>query len=545
MAITHEQAVDALNMLSDEELSNYKFYAPYNISGVPEEGDALINRLHGIDRKEQSSKYYRIIQDFLWEKFQENPWMNTTVTDYMGRLTGRGFSITSPIFKINEYIKKIYTDPRNKLYENLSKYVARQRIEGELYIVMSVHPDGFVELDFLDPGTISGGNRGTGKFLHPTKPGFVLAYEVNGVAADGQTVIHSIIPSINLMYYPEMYEVLKKNTVFSEQLLDSSVNKSKKFKKLGGFDRFIIEWDCGLFINRNVSSLRTVLEWIEHYEELKKYEIEHKKAAGSYLWAITIQDPKAFRNWLAMSDSDRKKTGIMEQYIPGGKIVLPPGMDIKAINPTLPNISGSDTDILHMVTAGLNAPEDIVTGESKGTFASVKASRAPQSDRTADNIEFFERFLRYTFFRPIFFAATNMGSLSKKFKVREAVDFIDKKPVFKDVNREPHELLEFTFPVSELSDQESIASATLGVKHGAITDMLGVPASSVAEKMGYGNYRTCRLKKATEDDIFPELQPAIDQESNQEITTGETPKTGIKKKPKVTDPKGGTKEQSN
>lgn len=109
--------------------------------------------------------------------------------------------------------------------------------------------------------------------------------------------------------------------------------------------------------------------------------------------------------------------------------------------------------------------------------------------------------------------------------------------------KQPHELLEFTFPVSEVSDLEAVARAMLGVKHGSFVDVLGLPAGDIARKMGFGNYASARLRKATEDKQFPELLPEVDQESAQEVATGETPKSGVKKKPKVVKKTGGTEEQ--
>lgn len=545
MKVTHEQVLDALGNIPDEELANYQFYAPWQVGERDYGGyeDELKVRLAGIDRK-NSSDYYKVIQLFLWEKFQENPWINTTVIDHTGRLTGRGFEVTSPIKEIRDVIELISDDPRNKLWENGPKFVARQRVEGELFLCLSVHNNGFIEIDFIDPGTICDGDMGSGKIFHPLKPSFPLAYCITGTSSDGITKVKRQIPSINLAYYPELFSVLEKCRKYDKVLIDDCRNSNKKFKKLGGFCQFIIEWDTGLFTTRNVSSLRTTLEWINHYETLKKYEIDHKKASGAYLWVITVSDPRAFKTWLSLTPEQKKETGILEQYAPGGKIILPPGLEMKAVNPTLPKISDADTDILHMVTAGLNAPEDMITGQSKGTFASVKASRAPQGDRVSDRIEEYERFLRFVFWRSVFFLHASVTTFKNNYKVEEAIEFVNQEPVYKKVPKEAYKLLEINFPISEVGDTEAVARANLGVKHGSVVDTLGVPASDVAKKMGYGCYRTARLRKATEDKIFPELLPSVDQESNQEITEGEVPKSGKKKKPKVVDKKGGTKDQT-
>lgn len=120
---------------SDADLSDYKFYAPFNIgASIAKDENILLTRLQSVEST-NTSQYYRVIQQYLWEKFQENPWINTSVIDFMGRLTGRGFEVSSSNTEIKDFVNKISNDIRNQLYDNLPKYVARQRIEGELYLV--------------------------------------------------------------------------------------------------------------------------------------------------------------------------------------------------------------------------------------------------------------------------------------------------------------------------------------------------------------------------------------------------------------------------
>ena len=197
-------------------------------------------------------------------------------------------------------------------------------------------------------------------------------------------------------------------------------------------------------------------------------------------------------------------------------MVLPPGMNLTVINPNLPNISESDTDILHMITAGLNEPEDIHTGQAKGTFASVKASRGPMSDRIADEAAYFERFLRYDFWGAIFYLKSVISGFPTEFSVKTAVDFKSKKPVFRNVKKRPEQLIEISFPTTEMLDPEVRARAYLGVKHGSTFDTLGIPNSEIADKLGFGNYRKLRLTHATEMEKYPELIPTVDQEGLQE-----------------------------
>jgi len=276
------------------------------------------------------------------------------------------------------------------------------------------------------------------------------------------------------------------------------------------------------------------LEWLNHYENLKKFEIDHKKSSGSYLWIFTFEDPRAFKLWTSLSETDRKKTGIMAKKTPGGTLILPPGVKAEVKNPQLSNISGSDTDILEMVASGMNEPSDVMTGSANGTFASVKASRGPMSDRVSDEVAYFERFLRFDFWANIFFLRNKISDFPEFFSKKEAVAFDDKQePVFKDVKRRPERLIDISFPISETIDMEARARALLGVKHGNINASLGLPNAELAKRMGIGGYGRMRLRKATEDEYYPELIIEADAAAMDEANQENEISVGAKKKPLV------------
>jgi hypothetical protein len=60
-----------------------------------------------------------------------------------------------------------------------------------------------------------------------------------------------------------------------------------------------------------------------------------------------------------------------------------------------------------------------------------------------------------------------------------------------------------------------------------MNDTLGIPNSFLAKKIGLvsgsAGYKRLRLRKATEDKHYPELLPAMDQESVQESREAEPP----------------------
>jgi len=404
--------------------------------------------------------------------------------------------------------------------------VNRSNVEGELFLGLTCHADGFVEVDFTDPSSINhGGDENTGIIFHPTKSFMPLFYNVSKEGGGFDQV-----PSIFIARYPELIKVASKHKDFDKKAQESSINGNRKFKKFNGFYRFIVSWDKSFITRRTYSYLRTTLKWINHYENLKQYEIDHKKSSGAYLWVLTIEDAKAFKLWLKLSDEDRRKTGIMAKKTPGGMLVLPPGMKMQCINPTLTSIKDQDTDILHMVTSGLDEPADVTTGASSGTYASIKATRAPMSDRISDDIAYFERFLRYDFWGNVFFLKQQLGAMKLVFKKKRAVSFgKDGEPVFKSMKVLPEQLIDFSFPVSDTTDIEALAKAYLGTKHGPIAETVGIPLSKIVARMGFGGYGRLRLQKATEDEMYPKLIYNIDAESMQEKAENIESKPAAKK----------------
>ena len=509
-----DKVVSELSKMTDQQLSVLSFAMPWqqgaesSSEGVIKDADgfAVANANDMGDRE----KY----QQVLWEKFNTNPYIGTAVRGQVGRLTGFGFEITSEIWDINEAVEENEYDPRNRLFMNWSKYVGRAIIEGELFLCLTVHKDGFIETDFIDPSNIAGGGE-DGVLYHPSKATLPLFYFVTPVDVTSQPEDKMLVPSINLAYYPDLFKLAKDLDGFQANLLEDSKGGTK-YAKIGNFKRFIVSWDRSFVSRRNISNLRTILVWLNHYENLKQYEIDHKKSAGAYLWVITIEDPKSFRTWLSLTDAERKKTGIMAKKTPGGTLILPPGMKMEAHAPKLPAISEGDTDILHMVTGGLNEPEDISTGLSKGTFASVKASRGPMSDRMADEIAYFDRFLKFEYYRAVFFLKNKVGNFPETFSVKTAIDYDkNQKPIFKNIKKKPEFLIDVTFPVSEVIDAETRARAYLGVKHGSIYDTLGIPNKEIAKRMGFGNYPRLRLAQEVEKDRYPELAPPLDSGGQQ------------------------------
>jgi hypothetical protein len=533
MKLDEKEINKFIDDMPDEVLNKIQFSMPWqSASSLEDEGYDLDGDGAPIDIKGKQSFDISKAQDEIWLKFYENPQLNTSIRGQVGRLTGKEFSCASEIFEINEVLKEITYDWRNRLYDNWPKYVGHSIFNCELLLLLTVHLDGFVEVDYIDSKYVN-----TSEIIyHPTKSNFPLFYTVT--KKDKLLEEKRYIPSIYIAKYPDLLSVIKKSEKYKagDDKLSKPTKNVAKYKEIGGYNQFIVQWNRGFGIKRSIiSHLVTIIKWINHYENLKQYEIDHKKSSGAYLWVFTITDAKAFKIWLKLSDDERKKTGITAKKTPGGSLILPPGIEVKVVNPQLPKISEGDTDILEMVSSGLNEPGDVMTGSAKGTYATVKASRAPMTDRTSDEIASFERFLKYDFWHSILFLRSKIKKDFKfEYKIDDVVGFKKKskdviEPIIKKVIKKAYELVDINFPVSQTIDLEGIAKGMLGVKHGPISETLGIPNKEVSKRLGINSYGRMRQKHALEKEKYPELLYGVDAETLQEKVEGEPSKKKTEK----------------
>jgi hypothetical protein len=523
---TGEQALAGLLELSDEQLKNVQMVMPWQPASTTVDRsfdtDADGFPLSYASGKEIDSWSRERSQRECWRMFQRNPQVNTSVRGITGRIAGWGFETSSMVPEIQAAIEEIDLDWRNRLYSFVPKFITRANTEGELFLILTAHYDGFIEVDFLDPLRISaGGDDDSGIIFHPKKDTLPVFYNVSDIS--GNSVVEQI-PSIFVARDPRVVEDVAGHTSYDESKQRRVA--LPRFRQIGGYQRFVVSWDKGLITRRAVSYLRTTIEWLNHYEQLKKYEIDHKKSSGAYAWVFTFEDPKAFKLWASLTDDQRKSTGMMSTIVPGARLFVPPGIAVKAVSPQLPKISDTDTDILEMAASGMNEPRDTMTGTAKGTYGGIRASRGPMSDRTSDEIAYFDRWWRYDFWGSIFFLKAAMGFMRPRYEVEEAVGFKNQEPVFGKVLKRPEQLVEVDYPTSESIDYESRAKGLMGTKHGPVTETLGVSKKSVARRMGIGGYGRQRLQKATEDKLFPKLLYTQDDEKIQEVVEGEKGKQG-------------------
>ncbi len=129
-----------------------------------------------------------------------------------------------------------------------------------------------MEVDFMSPSSLKD------VYLPPFKQTLPLLYEFNVVSDANNPEISSTkqIPSIYVSEFKGLAEEMEKLSAFDKTKILRKKSKSGIWKKTNGYQSFIIAWDKGLFTKRNVSSMRTTIEWANHYENLKRYEIDHK-----------------------------------------------------------------------------------------------------------------------------------------------------------------------------------------------------------------------------------------------------------------------------
>lgn len=508
-----------IEQLPDDVLSQIAMSSPWQYDSVGNgyvDPDGAGVSGYGHLNKDDDSLTRSYLQEICWRKAQRNPHINTTIKRFAGRLAGAGFETTSNVLEISKAIKEIEFDPRNRLYLFYHKWVTRAVIEGELFLCLTVHNDGFVEVDFIDPACIQGTFNDTGILFHPSKTTMPLIYNISYPLDPNRK--DEQIPSVFMARYPdELLSIAKQIHGYDSTLLKGSRSNDSCFKVLGGFKRFIVSWDKGWLTQRNIGHIRAILEWVELYENLKKWEADYKKACSAYAWVFEVEDKAAYRMWLQMSDEDKKKSGIMAKKTPGSTLLVPPGIKAKILNPTLPSISDEDRDILMMINSGLDAPEDETTGESRGTFASVKASRPPMVEKIADEVSYWHSFLEHDFWGSIFFLKSQVSSFKNEYKIKEVVDFDEKqKPVEALVTKQANEFLQINSPVSEIGDMEGKVKALFGVKHASLKDVAGLPLDAMMKRIGFGNYFKLRLEAETEKLKYPELVSGYEQEGMQE-----------------------------
>ncbi|MBI5234463.1 MAG: hypothetical protein HY880_08925, partial [Deltaproteobacteria bacterium] len=311
---------------------------------------------------------------------------------------------------------------------------------------------------------------------------------------------------------------------YSVEKTKKSKGPGNKFKSVGGVRRFILHWKNMTGIpeyKRDISVISTVLEAVHLYWNAIKWQLDHKKAQCAYTNVVGFEDSPqgriAYSLWKSLTDDERKTTGLTGTLTPGSTVFLLPGMNFEVKAPQLAKLEGENQDLMNVAGSGMKSPQDLFQGQASGsTYASLRASRSPLEVEIKNTQNKTQNFLLYEFLRACFFVPGQIGKFAIKFKKDDIVGFVNGMPVFEQIDVEPIELIEITFP--EISFEEKLegkAGAYLGSKHAGLR-VLGISDKKIAEKMGVGDLARQRALRALEEkaygvkvSVLNEQQPSV------------------------------------
>lgn len=477
----------------------------------------IVQSITGESDKTEQEYDRTTINNEAWKKYKEDAFISSAIDRLAGRVFGRGFGISSHIYEIQEYIDELVESPINELYSGYLGFGIRKMVEYELFLRCTIHIDGFIEFDVIEPDDI----KGIGDYCkhgivhHKTKKTMPVWYRVkrtglaNNLKGSVTDSDFELIPSIYQVYIPEFSDVysveeLKGLNAIVPKKDDALFRKSKGNIK---YKQYILNWKHGVKeIIRNVSKLRTIFEPLEDYKKNKRWRSDYMKALSSYFIFYEFEDKIAWYRWQALTADKKRETGLLQPLRPADRLLVPPGIKATIQSPQLPKLSGDDEDLLKWMATAANTPYDIFASDSKGpTYASTKSSRPFYMDYINDWQGFTEQFFIYDFFRFAFYVKSK---LDKKFKYSYPVEickgFKNKKPVFEMKKVPAYKLITCTFPDSQETALADVANGVLGSKRGDLTWHLGVSKKLQAKKLGIQNYQVELMKRAEEENQYPE-----------------------------------------
>ncbi len=475
------------------------------------------------------------LQDLTYKQYREFPYIRSDVDRKVNMVTGKNFGFSSYIPDIDEFLEEEVYDHRNLLWWRMPGWIVRMLVEGELFILVTVQPDGFCVFNIIEPSYVTGALDATGIWSDPGNVLLPLYYNIKDLTSGGDG---EIIPSINHIYDAgydkvDLGESFKRELLKGSQLLDRG-----KYKALGGYSRFVIHWNNLNGVDeakRDTSFLRAVLKYVNFYQQSILWSMDYRKSLASWSQEVKFSDDafgqKAYRLWSKMTDEERLATGLTRPPAPGDRVFSMPGMSINTVSSNQGKMgSGESVDLRNMLVSGMDAPPDVVTSDlSQGNRSSSQQTRSPYAD-TAEALQVkFERLFKFGLWAHIFKIKSLMDdSFREDIKIDSPIDFMEEKESsdvagapLKDVKkaktqkrkRKAFHFVDVTFPVLNIQDMEGLATGLLGSKHGSVIETLGIPPSLVAERMGFKGYRKLRLQHALEEDQYPDRMPLDEQEA--------------------------------
>ena len=107
-----------------------------------------------------------------------------------------------------------------------------------------------------------------------------------------------------------------------------------------------------------------------------------------------------------------------------------------------------------------------------------------------------DRFLRYDFWASIFFLKSQHPDFKATYPKVVGTGFKNKEVQKKTVQKPAEEFIDINYPVSETLDMEGKTRSILGVKHGPMSEQMGLPNKRLARMLGLASYGKYRIEKA-------------------------------------------------
>lgn len=474
------------------------------------------------------------LQKMCWHKYRYFPGLLSSIEDKADLVTGKGFSVYSINAKIQAVVDDTMYSQRNLLFESIGEWPRRMLAEGELFLLNIVDTNGDTTTRVVEPDKIEGAEDESGLVTDPDDVTKTLFYRYNKGNGD-----YVLIPSEEIIYNPELEKKLIGNSNYDAEKTKWAKNDDPAFKKFGGYYKYIIHWKnlSGITkIRRDTPTLRAVIQWANLYEDSIKWGLDYKKAQSSYAVVLEFADTPAgkfaYNVWAAMSDDEKKATGLSGTLKPGDRIFLRPGVVMKMLSPALSKGSGENLDLLNMVGAGARTPQDLMQGQSSGsTYASLKMSRNPFSINIENLQEKFRNFLVYRYFRAVFYCKSAIiQSFPTLFKKKVTTEVNKGKASFTYQMVEPARLIGISMPKIKLTEDEGVVRTMLGSKHMGLNS-IGISKKAMAEELGFDDYDRQKRERMLEEEEYGEDMLLQDAEAQQE---GQINKTGAEpvKKPK-------------
>ena len=519
-----DEGISALN----DQIQLMSQSTPWQAKGVTASVYSEINATDKQDIKPDDVDR-ETLQKLCWHKYRYFPGIHSSIEDKADLITGKGFSIYSINEKIQEVIEDTIYSQRNLLFERIGEWPRRMLPEGELLLLNIIDSEGNTTTRVVEPGKIIGAEEGSGLITDPDDVTKTLFYRY-----DRGNSNYELIPSEEIIYNPALENKLKDNKYYEAAQTKWAKSDNPVYKKFGGYYKYIIHWKnlSGISkIRRDTSSLRTIIEWANLYENSIKWGLDYKKAQSSYAIVLEFQDTPAgkyaYNIWLSMSEEEKKATGLAGALTPGSRIFLRPGVKMEIKSPNLTKGTGENLDLLNMVGAGARTPQDLMQGQSSGaTYASLKMSRNPFTISIENLQEKFKNFLVYRYFRTVFYCKSAIkSSFPTVFKKKVVAEVVKGKPTFAYMLVEPAKLVEVSMPQIKLTEDEGIVRTMLGSKHMGLNS-IGMSKKSMAESLGFDDYNRQKRERMIEEEDYGEdmlLQDAEAQQERQINNTGAEP----------------------